>query len=332
MRIGQPGSLSVGIPAYNQGAFLRAALISLFDQAVPPMEIVVSDNHSTDDTAQVLVEFAPRVRVIRPPRHLPMAAHWNFLVSNLHTDWFSLLSSDDVARPNFVAALQAAVSAHPEAVLVRGAWEVIDADGNLRDRHFQLSVRRVTPPPATLKEQLRGPKASFAAFACRRQAWADVGGFPESLGLFGDWGLWLRLSPFGQFIYVPDLISQYRVYDPPRSQSPTLLAQALEDHLEIVTEILPPVLEEFTNIDRQAAFREATNALMARFRDTRACLDPAREMEIAKAITVRLRRSGSPVRADDLYIDSEARPSVRIVRSFVRRALRQAYQLVRKHR
>ncbi len=68
--------LSIGIPAYNQGEYLRETLASLVHQVDASTEIVVSENHSTDNTPAVLEEFAGRVRVVRPPVHMPMMAHW----------------------------------------------------------------------------------------------------------------------------------------------------------------------------------------------------------------------------------------------------------------
>ena len=75
-------SVSVGVPVYNQGQYLAETLDSLLAQTMPPDEITVSDNHSTDETAEVLRRYEGRVRIIRPPEHLPMTAHWNFVVQN----------------------------------------------------------------------------------------------------------------------------------------------------------------------------------------------------------------------------------------------------------
>jgi glycosyltransferase involved in cell wall biosynthesis len=116
--------LSIGVPAYNQGKFLRATLESLLNQDVLFHEIVVSDNHSTDSTAAVIaavqVEHPGRIRMVMPPQHLAMGQNWNFTISQLTGDWISLLSSDDLALPNFVRSVDAASQLSANAVLVRG--------------------------------------------------------------------------------------------------------------------------------------------------------------------------------------------------------------------
>ncbi len=235
--------ISIGVPAYNQGQYLAETLDSLLNQTVPPDEIVVSDNHSTDETPEVLRRYQGRVRIIRPPEYLPMVAHWNYLVENLTGDWFSLLSSDDIAEPGFIQHLSRAAMRHRNAVLVRGGWLTISPSGRGTGRCLLLSTSRVTEPPRTLTEQLQGPKASFAAFLCRRSAWEEVGGFPTSLRLYGDWGMWLRLSPVGAFVSTHSVVSRYRTGYPGSSNRARLVDSAHDERV-IALEVAAKAAEE----------------------------------------------------------------------------------------
>lgn len=245
-----PISLSVGVPAFNQGEYLRATLNSLLSQTIAPLEVVVSDNHSTDETADVLREYQGRVRVIRPEVHLDMMAHWNFLVSNLNGEWFSLLSSDDIAKPNFVKDILSGIARSNAAVLIRGGWETIDSSGRLIDEHHLLSVKTITSPPNTLYEQLRGAKVCFAAFAVRKSAWKNAGGFPEKCTLAGDWGLWLRISPLGDFVREMKVIGQYRTDYRPVLQKKRVVAW-LKDELVISTEIIPDTAKQIHLVNQE---------------------------------------------------------------------------------
>lgn len=255
--------VSVGVPAYNQGHYLAETLDSLLNQMVPPYEIVVSDNHSTDETAEVLRRYEARVRVIRPPEHLPMVAHWNFLVEHLTGDWFSLLSSDDVAEPGFVHRLSRAAMRDRNAVLVRGGWLTISPSGRRTGRCLLLSTSRVTEPPRTLTEQLEGPKASFAAFLCRRSAWEEAGGFPTSLRLYGDWGLWLRLSPLGAFVSTHSVVSRYRTgYPAIRHRARDV--DSAHDERVIALEVAARVAQHL-GLTRQGVMQRAAARQLTRF-------------------------------------------------------------------
>ena len=206
--------LSIGVPAYNQGSFLRETLESLVRQEVPFDEIVVSDNHSTDETAQVIAElqteYPDQLRAVRPPEHLTAVGNWNFTTAQLTGDWVSLLSSDDVALPNFSGSVRRAVGYSTHASLVRGGWRNIGQDGGHIDDHYLLSVGKVATPARALYEQRFGPKASFAAFALRRDVWERVGGFPTEVTIIGDWGIWLLAGALGDSVYTGDLIACYR--------------------------------------------------------------------------------------------------------------------------
>ena len=60
-----PKSISVVIPTYNYGRFITEAISSVLDQTRPPSEIIVVDDGSSDETADVVREFGESVRYIR---------------------------------------------------------------------------------------------------------------------------------------------------------------------------------------------------------------------------------------------------------------------------
>ena len=249
--------LSVGVPVYNQALTIAETINSLLNQEVSPFEIVVSDNHSTDGTSEILIEFADRIRIIRPPSHLPMMANWNFCVSSLKSEWFTLLSGDDLARPRFVAALSAAAGSFNDAVLVRGDWEDINAAGDVIAVKKLLSVARVTRPPRTWEEQLRGPKVSFAAFALRHSVWRAVGGFSEKFHIFGDWALWLKVSRLGAFVHAPEIIAAYRVIPRPQLDVKRVPLRIADEHTlicDILPDFFPACSRRFSRLARMRFF------------------------------------------------------------------------------
>lgn len=252
-------TLSVGIPTFNQAKYLPLTLDSLLSQTSPPAEIVVSDNHSTDGTAEVLDRYKSRVRVIAPPTHLPMAAHWNFVVSALGTQWCTLLSSDDVASPRFVETLQQGADRLPGAVLVRAGVNVIDGDGRRIGRSSLMTVPRISRPPRTFLEQLEGPRVSFAAFAVRRSAWQQVGGFPE-YHIYADWAMWLSICHLGPFIREATIAASYRSQYRADLGRERAFAEACDD-CRIYTQAVPDAVSTITGVDP----RVVAKASRARF-------------------------------------------------------------------
>lgn len=259
-------TFSVGVPAYNQGCYLARTLTSLLNQIVPADEIVVSDNFSTDETAEVVASFAGRIRLVRPPHHMSMMEHWNFVLSHLQGDWITLLSSDDIAKSNFVERLKRGTLRTDDAVLVRSGWETIDEEDRVTSKHHLLSVGAIERPPQTFYESLMGPKASFAAFAAKRQVLLDIGGFPDSCKLYGDWACWLRLSASGSFVYEDAIISQYRVGDR-LAQMNSRLPLSLADYIQIATHIIPEMASAIPGVDRKRVERKRVAFLRNFLRD-----------------------------------------------------------------
>lgn len=264
--------ISVGIPSHNQGEFLAQALDALLSQSVPPDEIVVSDDSSTDGTAKILRRYEGRVRVIRPPKRLSMVAHFNFLVENMGGEWFAVLGGDDVAEPQFVEHLLRAATKHPNAVLVRGAWLLASQTGRIVGRHRLLTTANVTTAPRSFLEELRGPKPCLSGVLFRRSAWTEVGGFPESLRIGFDWGLYLRLSAMGPFVTTHRTVVRFRTGYPSSKVIGRLVDKAHDERV-IALEIAPTVARILGLQAGSAMNRAAEHRLIAMLSEADVAID-----------------------------------------------------------
>ncbi|TXL23079.1 glycosyl transferase, partial [Methylococcaceae bacterium HT2] len=86
--------MSLIIPSYNRGTLLRRALVSVLEQSRPPDEIIVVDDGSTDNTAQVLKQEFPQVKVIVQINQGVSAAR-NTGIRQAKGNWIAFLDSDD---------------------------------------------------------------------------------------------------------------------------------------------------------------------------------------------------------------------------------------------
>jgi glycosyltransferase involved in cell wall biosynthesis len=100
--------VTLGVPVRNGAGMLRQALDSIIAQDHPNLEIVVSDNGSTDATPDILRDYADRVPAMRIIRHdAPLTAVDNFmvLVREARGQFFAWCAHDDTRSPNFVSAM-----------------------------------------------------------------------------------------------------------------------------------------------------------------------------------------------------------------------------------
>ena len=116
--------LTVAIPTYNRRNKVRSLCEQVLAQLRPGDELVVSDNASTDGTAQTLAAL-PGVTVQAHPSSLGMVGNWNYCLTAGSHDWVCLIHSDDRLRPGGLDAIRrtCAAAAGSPALVAHGEWE-----------------------------------------------------------------------------------------------------------------------------------------------------------------------------------------------------------------
>ncbi len=105
---------SIVIPTRNRAEYLYYAIRSVLDSTRTDIELVVSNNFSSDETARILSEINDcRLRVISPSLSLPMAAHYEFAISQARGEWISILGDDDAVMPYIFERLDRYIERHP---------------------------------------------------------------------------------------------------------------------------------------------------------------------------------------------------------------------------
>jgi glycosyltransferase involved in cell wall biosynthesis len=115
-----PALVSVGLPVRNGGAVLSSAIAGLLAQTHTNLEIVISDNASTDDTERVCRDAAardPRIRYVRQPAVIPVMENFRFAFEQTRGEFFMFASHDDLRSSNYVETLVGAFREHPDASL-----------------------------------------------------------------------------------------------------------------------------------------------------------------------------------------------------------------------
>jgi glycosyltransferase involved in cell wall biosynthesis len=107
--------LTIAIPTYNRGHLLRRALRSALAQTSQEIDILVSDNGSTDNTQRVIAEFTDtRLRSIRRETTVPRAQHGTLIFSEVDSEFILVLSDDDYLEPEFSSEILGLFDEHPE--------------------------------------------------------------------------------------------------------------------------------------------------------------------------------------------------------------------------
>ena len=111
--------VSIGMPAYNSERSIRAALDSLLNQSYGKFELIISDNHSSDHTADICREYKDtdsRVVYFRQNTNLGAARNFQFVKDAARGEYFMWAAADDSWGNRFVATCLDCLETHPRAV------------------------------------------------------------------------------------------------------------------------------------------------------------------------------------------------------------------------
>jgi GT2 family glycosyltransferase len=191
---------------YNGGSLLRRCIETLGVQTLPPREIFIVDNGSSDGSIAALenlpVMSSGRVRVISPGVNLGFAAANNLGASQAGTPWIATLNPDAFPEPDWLAELMAATIRHPDAAMfgstqfdaadarrLDGAGDVYHASGLVWRGHHGAPADSLPP-----EGEVFAPCAAAALY--RRDVFLEAGGFDEDFFCYCedvDLGFRLRL-------------------------------------------------------------------------------------------------------------------------------------------
>ena len=180
--------VSVVIPCYNGGRFLREAIESVLRQTWPASELVVVNDGSTDDTGAIARSYE-QVRCIEQ-RNMGAPAARNTGIRSTTSEFLVFLDADDRLQPHALAAGVEALQANPEWAFVSGEVRVISEDGSPR------YVPTHRPRPGDPYVQLLRSNYIWTpgVVMYRREILRAVNGFVTWAGASADYELNIRIA------------------------------------------------------------------------------------------------------------------------------------------
>ena len=187
--------VSVIVPTFNRSRFLAECLRSLLAQTLPPAEVLVVDDHSTDATRKVLAGFADQVVTIRTTAQLGKPGAVNLGLEHATGDYVWVFDDDDVALPDALARFTDALERHPECGFSWSPWFCADtlADGSLGPVTWETRAPDIATlgfVPALLEHNFLGGAALFA----RKRCYDECGGYDPALIRSQDYDVAIRFA------------------------------------------------------------------------------------------------------------------------------------------
>jgi glycosyltransferase involved in cell wall biosynthesis len=259
-------TISVVIPAYNAGRLIRETLESVVAQSIRPMEIVVVDDGSTDDTYEAVSQFGEKVSCIRQANGgLASARHAGIAAAK--GDLIALMDADDLCEPDRLLVQAAYMVEFPDVALCATGFSAFDENGTMSDSFASSYYGTIGGSPNGLddiypvreafrvalemplsKEEYRSmttyrgnvyERLALGNFLhpptlmVRRELVRQEGNYDLASRSMCDWDWLIRLSRSGQVGYIDAPLLRYRVSDTQLS-SERYRARRYADTLQVI--------------------------------------------------------------------------------------------------
>lgn len=201
--------VSIIIPSFNQGRFIRETIDSCLSQDYRPIEILVLDGGSSDETVSVLQSYSASELHWWSEPDKGVVDGVNKGLTHARGDILTIQSSDDVFLPGALTAAVTALRDSPKSGLIYGDVELIDADSKLMGKDVQddfdlcdyLGRFQYIPQPGT---------------CFTRTALDYVGGWRDSVSYAADADFWMRIAARFPVTKLARLVARYRYHDEQR--------------------------------------------------------------------------------------------------------------------
>ncbi len=202
--------LSIIIPTCQRAALLEEALASLYPLPTFPVEILVSENSDSDESAAVVQKF-PQVKFRKRGATLPMAKHWNLCFSEARGKYVKLLCDDDWVTPGALEREIKCLEENPLLAAVASAREEVSFDRKQKGRvigsdSFEVMGKHQAYRRMIQEENVLGPP-SCVTFVRRH-----FRAFPEEYSYAADWAAWILLLEGGPVARLPEVGCGFRLH------------------------------------------------------------------------------------------------------------------------
>lgn len=197
--------VSIVTPSYNQGRFIRATIESVLSQDYPHVEYLIVDGGSTDETAEVVREYAGRLTWISEADQGQSDAI-NKGFRRARGEIVAWLNSDDIILPGAVSRAVAAFAANPQAGAVYGEGYRMDEEGRITGR-FPATEPFNLWKLVYLSDYILQQTVYF-----RRAVLQDVGYLDQDLHYGMDWDILIRIGKRYPLAYIPEYLGCLREY------------------------------------------------------------------------------------------------------------------------
>ena len=205
----QMPKVSIIIPTFNRSNYLKMAIDSALSQTYPDIEVLVLDDCSTDQTANLARAYSnvKNLRFITNEQNIGFVQNWNKGVSLASGEYIKILGDDDILDNNCIAEQVKILNEHPDVGVVCCNYFIIDENNNLKsdDKPYRLFGQDTKESGQEfIKQYLLGKRRVGwpTAMLFRKNDIRQTGDFDSRAGCAADIDMWCRILRCKNFYYL----------------------------------------------------------------------------------------------------------------------------------
>ncbi|MBK7562185.1 MAG: glycosyltransferase family 2 protein [Chitinophagaceae bacterium] len=194
--------VTIGLPTYNRPAGLRKALEWIAKQTYPSLEIIISDNCSTEEEVQeITAEYAAkdnRIKVFRQLENIGLENNFNFVYAQSTAPYFIWMSDDDFFEANYIAECVGFLEQNQDHVLCSGIAKYYSGDQFVfNETMFKTDQESITARVHHYFAHVQKNGNFYGVF--RNKMFSND---PIQLHVGCDWSFMARLAVLGKLTYI----------------------------------------------------------------------------------------------------------------------------------
>jgi glycosyltransferase involved in cell wall biosynthesis len=232
--------ISVIIPTYNFERYLTECIESILAQTLRPFEIIICDDHSTDQSWAIISEYSRKfpelIKSYRHERNTGMVKNYNFGYKKATGELICDIDGDDRWLPQKLELEWKALQSHPEAKIAFSKMRYIDAEGRpiMDDEARDVNI----PSLPDLFVEMYSQKLVIPRNELMyRSIFEEIGYCDENIEIFIDWDFKIRSAAKFLASYSGEVLVEYRLHDQGIHNSP--IEKIFRDMLYVYTKNLP---------------------------------------------------------------------------------------------
>lgn len=237
--------VTIAIPVRNMASTIAATINSVKAQTWEHWKIMVLDDASTDNTADIVKSFAdPRIQLFQFDENRGCNEAQNQMLARCETPFFVVLAADDTLDPMFLEACIGAFAADPWLEFVASQTDFIDESGNPHQGEHPL--KNIAKAQQMSREQwlanLYNGNLYFGAGMYRTEVAKELGGWDGSVGVIADYDMYLKLLQRENIKIIHEPLTHTRIHEGQRSllKGPEAVVELKKHYHTVKSRYYPP--------------------------------------------------------------------------------------------